>query len=270
VDDITSTYDFCFQHYYLLTQSLCGGIFALIGDTIAQTNEQLLLGQNRDEEEIQNDAISMRYDLKRSIAYFCKGLGGGIYWAFWFDVADIWSNDITTNVISSSSSSSWLLFKNNYDYEFIYRILQTIASILMEQFIACPVLYTFWDIPITSLLRGSPMRQIPAQIDEKLGPLLIANAKVWTIVNIITYNIPLELRVLYTSIADIIWQTINASITSKDIQILPPPNTVVPELSSSSKTAGAGGGLLVSINGNKIDLMEDRRRLLSNNTIDNN
>jgi hypothetical protein len=140
----------------------------------------------------------------------------------------------------------------------------------MEQFIACPVLYTFWDIPITSLLRGSPMRQIPAQIDEKLGPLLIANAKVWTIVNIITYNIPLELRVLYTSIADIIWQTINASITSKDIQILPPPNTVVPELSSSSKTAGAGGGLLVSINGNKIDLMEDRRRLLSNNTIDNN
>ena len=39
-------------------------------------------------------------------------------------------------------------------------------------------------------------------------------------VNLITYNIPVELRVLFTSFADIFWQSINAAITSKEIQVV--------------------------------------------------
>jgi hypothetical protein len=63
------------------------------------------------------------------------------------------------------------------------------------------------------------MRQIPTQVKHKLGPLLVANAKVWTPVNLITYNIPVELRVLFTSMTDIVWQSMLATITSQEIRV---------------------------------------------------
>jgi hypothetical protein len=56
-------------------------------------------------------------------------------------------------------------------------------------------------------------------VKHKLGPSLVANAKVWTLVNLITYNIPVELRVLFTSITDIAWQSILATITAQEIRV---------------------------------------------------
>jgi len=105
-------------------------------------------------------------------------------------------------------------------------------NILMEQFLICPILFTLWDIPITSVMRGTEVKQIPKQIDDKLIPLLTANAKVWTLVNVITYNIPLQYRLLFTSGASIVSETINSSITSKqEIQI---PVEQVPQTSQIS------------------------------------
>jgi hypothetical protein len=102
----------------------------------------------------------------------------------------------------------------------------------MEQFLICPILFTLWDIPITSVMRGTEVKQIPKQIDDKLIPLLTANAKVWTLVNVITYNIPLQYRLLFTSGASIVSETINSSITSKqEIQI---PVEQVPQTSQIS------------------------------------
>jgi hypothetical protein len=43
------------------------------------------------------------------------------------------------------------------------------------------------------------------------------------VVNIVTYNIPVEYRVLFSSAADVVWQAINARITSQEIALSPPP-----------------------------------------------
>ena len=103
----------------------------------------------------------------------------------------------------------------------------------MEQFLICPILFATWDIPITSIMSGTDVKQIPQQIDDKLIPLLTANAKVWTLVNVITYNIPLQYRLLFTSGASIVSETINSGITSKqgiEIEIAPVvPVPVVPQ-----------------------------------------
>jgi hypothetical protein len=107
------------------------------------------------------------------MSYFAKGIGGGIIWACWFDIADTWSINLTNDVLSERLGIQEPSFA-------VEQTTRTAISILLEQFLVCPLLYTFWDIPLPALLRGSPPRQIPAQIRNKLIPLLIANAKVWT------------------------------------------------------------------------------------------
>ena len=99
------------------------------------------------------------------------------------------------------------------------RITRTFISILLEQFLVSPLFFTFWDIPIPALLSGSPIRQIPDQVQTKLGRMMIENAKYWTPVNLITYNIPVEFRVLFANCADVLWQSISAQITSQEIEV---------------------------------------------------
>jgi Mpv17 / PMP22 family len=222
---VSDVYQSCVDHYYYPTQSLLGAASAILGDAIAQLTEH----KEEDESEsvenndiICNDNIKALYDMQRGAAYFCKGLGGGIIWALWFDFADVWTNDLTQAILSwshamdaSPSTAATLDFEQ--------QAIQTVLSISLEQFLVCPLLYGLWDIPLTAVLLGSPLRQVPAQIDEKLGPLLVNNAKIWTVVNIVTYNIPVEYRVLFSSAADVVWQAINARITSQEIALSPPP-----------------------------------------------
>ena len=156
-----SIYTHCLENYYLQTQSVTGALFSSLGDAIAQANER----QNSPNE------IKEQHDWKRTRIYFIKGLGGGVMWSCWYDFADLWSQMLTEEILSKGvGESSYALQQTT----------RTSISILVEQFFVCPIFYSMWDIPIPALLRGSPMRQIPAQVEEKLGPLLIANAKVWT------------------------------------------------------------------------------------------
>ena len=90
----------------------------------------------------------------------------------------------------------------------------------LEQMVVCPIAYAAWDIPFPALLRGSSPSQIPDEIRRKLGPLLWANAKVWTPVNVITYNLPSEWRLLFCSVMDLVWQSVNSRITSEDIIVV--------------------------------------------------
>ena len=197
VSDLGASYSYCLDHYFFPTQSATGGVFTAVGDGIAQATTK---------------RKNENYDPQRTFNYFLKGLGGGILWACWFQIADSWSSQLTQEFLYKSLG----LDETNPNAE---RITRTSISILLEQFLVCPLFYTFWDIPIPALLRGSPIRQIPAQVQTKLGRLLVENAKVWTPVNLVTYNIPVEFRVLFTSCADILWQSINARITSQEIQV---------------------------------------------------
>eukprot|EP00980_Cylindrotheca_fusiformis_P007309 scaffold1525_cov142-Cylindrotheca_fusiformis.AAC.109 len=178
--EFSACYSYCLDNYYFPTQSATGAVFACAGDAIAQAAER------------KSDNNWTGYDVRRGMAYFAKGVGGGIVWAAWFGIADTWSMTITHDVLSDrlgAQDPSILVEKTT----------RTVVSILLEQFLVSPLLFAFWDIPLPALLRGTAPKQIPAQIQSKLIPLLIANAKLWTPVNVITYSIPLELRVLFAN-----------------------------------------------------------------------
>jgi Mpv17 / PMP22 family len=194
----------------------------------------------------------VNYDPRRTMNYFLKGLGGGCMWSGWFLVSDPMSLGLTHRILEATflhsntelgfaflngdidvaTAASNLLFTvipmhlesvitiSGRDLQHLIRVFLCIA---LEQFFVSPLFFTLWDIPIPALLSGSPLRQIPAQIQAKLFPLLVANAKVWTPANVITYSLPTEHRVLFASLTDLLWQTILSQITSNEITLRPPP-----------------------------------------------
>jgi len=71
-------------------------------------------------------------------------------------------------------------------------------------------------------------------LQQKLGPLLLANAKVWTPVNVVTYSLPPEWRLLFVSAMELLWQSVNSRITSADISSIPEENGEATETTVSS------------------------------------
>lgn len=163
LSEFSSPYTYCLEHHYFQTQSATAAAFSCLGDAIAQATEQKSVDEPKD----------YSYDFRRGMAYFGKGIGGGIMWACWFDIADTWSIKLTHNLLSERLGIQEPSFV-------LDRATRTTVSILLEQFLGCPIFFALWDIPLPALLRGTPPHQIPAQIENKLGPLLIANAKLWT------------------------------------------------------------------------------------------
>lgn len=214
-----------------------------------------------------NTAVSVKltepssYDVHRTMHYVIKGLGGGCMWSVWFSYSDPISFDVTQRLLESvyhtigvpaHTELGYVTFNGEIDVATaashvlstqipflsvsgctLQHVIHVAVCILLEQFFVSPLFYSIWDIPIPALLSGSPIRQIPAQIQAKLIPLLIANAKVWTPANVITYSLPSEYRVLFASVTDVIWQTILSDITSNEIILQPPPIPKASLVSSS-------------------------------------
>jgi Mpv17 / PMP22 family len=257
----------------LVTQACTAAFFAGLGDIIAQSiassqeKERRLneSGDSSDEGEVSRSAHT-EYDLRRTMNYFLKGLGGGCMWSVWFLLSDPISLELTHRILeatflhanteltfavqngdidvaTASSISVSTVFPldlgttitiSGRDLQHLMRVFLCIA---LEQFFVSPLFFTLWDIPIPALLSGSPLRQIPAQIKAKLLPLLVANAKVWTPANVITYSLPTEHRVLFASMTDVVWQTILNQITSNEITLRPPraiPTEPLPEFPASA------------------------------------
>lgn len=248
VPDLVSTYGYCLKYHYFPTQSITNAVLTAVGDGIAQSEEA---GSNDVDVDVDVDNTKNQlgggysYDPKRGLVYFFKGLGSGILWAWWFDFAEVWSMELTQSALSQVATTTTSNFQQQSTTEmlefatgtsvvasttavlsFQAQAVRTAINIALEQFLVCPLLFTFWDIPVTASMRGSPLRQIPAQIREKLPPLFVANAKVWTGVNLVTYNIPQEYRLLFASGASIVSESINAGITSKRT-VEEPPQPIV-------------------------------------------
>jgi hypothetical protein len=246
--DLVSAYSYCLEHHHLPTQSATGGVFSGVGDAIAQ------ISSNR-KENTQTESSSnteSQYDPKRTLHYFIKGLGGGIVWAYWYESADAWSLDLTHKVFPEVVTTTTLLLDGETvpttttlgvveHYTNFEQAIRTVISIALEQFLAAPIVYSLWDIPVPALLKGSPPRQIPAQIEAKLSPLLMANAKLWTPVNIITYNIPLEFRLLFISMLEMVWQSILSGIVSEEVSVAEKVKVNEPVRGRRSTTQFANG-----------------------------
>jgi hypothetical protein len=53
------------------------------------------------------------------------------------------------------------------------------------------------------IMNGAPVESVPGQAKEKIGPLLLENAKVWSFLNVAIYNLPVQYRLPTMSVADI-------------------------------------------------------------------
>lgn len=231
--DLLNEYQYLTNTFPLPTQSATFGTFAGVGDALAQQKE--ISEQSSDDveeehidsvmettastmtiEEITNsendDAVDSTsllssFDGKRTQRFVLKGFGAGLIWSQWYPVVDGWSD------ISSSYVLVDLLTMDDIGTAHI--IAKTVSSILMEQFIACPIVYSLWDIPIPAYLAGTtdPSKLLQL-VKDKVPGLLLDNAKVWTLVNIIVYNLPVQWRVFAVSIAEIFWASIVSSVAT--------------------------------------------------------
>lgn len=197
LDDLSGAYAYSLEHYRYPTQSLVGGFFAVSGNALSQR-----FGQGKQE-----------INLAQSLHFLVKGIGGGILWSIWYDVSDSVADHIVEKVFSMEEFSRNVSLWSNGGC--------VLTNILLEQFAVAPLLYTFWDIPVPTILKGGVRpNQLVDQVCTKLPPMLLANAQVWTPANLVTYSLPPEYRLIFSCMADLVWQTIQSKIL---VPTIPPP-----------------------------------------------
>eukprot|EP00536_Pseudo-nitzschia_multiseries_P002220 jgi/Psemu1/235504/estExt_Genewise1.C_290120 len=263
VSDLISTYNYCLKYHYYPTQSVTNAVITVVGDGIAQTVEAVgsnskehSLGSNNDGNYSYDPKRGLVYFFKGlgSGIVWASWFDFAEVWSVELTQSVLslsdtdvlgFATDATTTTTTTTTAAAAAATTVGFEYASEYasgttsgselasaittvlslrvRAVRTAINIALEQFLVCPLVFSLWDIPFTAVLRGSTPRQIPNQIREKLPPLFVANAKVWTGVNLVTYNIPLEYRLLFTSAASIVSEAINAGITSKTITEEPPP-----------------------------------------------
>ena len=93
-------------------------------------------------------------------------------------------------------------------------IVTTFLSIVIEQFFWCPIVFGTFEIPVSTLLNGGSVSTVRKEVDSKLNGLLVSNAKVWTLANIIIYNAPVEWRPPVSNCVDVLWQSIVSDVAA--------------------------------------------------------
>ena len=123
-------------------------------------------------------------DLERTAKFATMGLGSAVLWSEWFDVVDA-----VVSPVAAPGARIGL-------------------SIALETFGWAPLYFATYLIPVSTLQNGGSWRVVPAELRATLLPLSVANAKVWTLPNLIIYSCPLEWRVLASNAVDLVWGVI--------------------------------------------------------------
>jgi hypothetical protein len=197
--EIASTYNYALAHYTLPTETMTAAVLSCIGDLIAQALDI------RDPEKKQ-----VEFNVARTRNFFIKGVGSGVIWSIYYRRTDVLCSDWATQLLSTTA----VVEANRV---IITATVKTALGVLLEEVIAMPIVMSLWDIPVPALLSGSPLSTIPSQVKSKIPELVVENAKVWTLVNILIYNIPVQYRLLVMSVANVFWQAIVSKITSAEI-----------------------------------------------------
>ncbi|CAB9518745.1 expressed unknown protein [Seminavis robusta] len=210
VTAMANQYNSWLTHYPLLTHCMTASSLSGLGDVIAQLSYWQF--QQLEQISVSFKESDFQLDRERLGRFMLKGLGGGMIWAFWFDVNEQWTNQLMQYPFSNAGGTStgtlteWLASLGG---DSAVMLGKTVTALLLEQFVGAPIIFAFWEIPVPTLL--SPAKDnssIPRQVQEKLPVLLVDNAKIWTFANMFVYSAPLEYRVLISSLVDILWQSI--------------------------------------------------------------
>jgi Mpv17 / PMP22 family len=235
VRKLPAAYAHCLTHHALATECLTTGCMAGLGDYLAQRaaasggvcgtgashnnstshNASSISSNSNNSAAVPQSGSKKKprvghvLDWKRSLTFFFKGLGEGLMWSFWYHQSD----KVLQRVMSSLVSSQWILVEGSP----AFLVIRTVLALVTDLFIACPIIYASWDIPIPALVKGTPFRKIPRQIRIKLPEMMMASTKLWMPANIIIYNAPLKYRVLLMSLTDVFWQSMVSTIATRDI-----------------------------------------------------
>mmetsp|Transcript_22998 Transcript_22998/g.59837 ORF Transcript_22998/g.59837 Transcript_22998/m.59837 type:complete len:389 (+) Transcript_22998:844-2010(+) len=155
----------------LATKSVTNAVVGVTGDAIAQRGQV--------------------YDRQRAARYALKGLGGGLLWAFYFDVADAFA----VNSVDGPAA-------------------RVALQMALEQFFWVPLYVAFYDLPFASRLNGVPARRVPNVVRDSYVSTLVSSAKLWTPANLLVYSTPVEYRLLVSNIFDLAWNTVNSDISA--------------------------------------------------------
>ena len=196
---VMSTYSSLLVEHPLPTKSLTSGVLCGVSDVIAQFR----------------DSTRKKFNYGRLIRFAGKGCAGGIIWSFWYDNLDRFLDmDSTFNIfqLSGINEKSSII-----SYDWIRNhlaIVTTFLSIVIEQFFWCPIVFGTFEIPVSTLLNGGSVSTVRKEVDSKLNGLLVSNAKVWTLANIIIYNAPVEWRPPVSNCVDVLWQSIVSDVAA--------------------------------------------------------
>lgn len=166
--ELVSTYNYCLDSSPLLTKAVTSSVLFAAGDVLAQSA----------------DEASNEISLRRAARFASTGFGNGVAWTCWYGFAD--------ELLAPVGEPA----------------LRVAGAMALEQFVWCPLLYSLYLIPLSAALNGAPAADLPREVRTRIGPLLIANAKVWTPANLIIYNVPLQYRVLAGNAIDLVWASI--------------------------------------------------------------
>jgi hypothetical protein len=180
-------------------------------------------------------------DWKRSLTFIVKGLGEGLMWSFWYHQSD----RVVNHIMSALVSAHWILAEASP----LFVVVRTILSLVTDLFIACPIIYATWDIPLPALVKGMPLKKVARQIRLKLPEMMWASIKLWMPANIIIYNSPLKYRVILMSTADIFWQSMVSTIATREVA---DDSCFDATANSSHHSMEEGTSLLMDPNTNKV------------------
>mmetsp|Transcript_40982 Transcript_40982/g.86128 ORF Transcript_40982/g.86128 Transcript_40982/m.86128 type:complete len:406 (+) Transcript_40982:199-1416(+) len=191
-----ATYATLLADHPLPTKSLTSGVLCGISDCIAQFR----------------DPSRREFNYGRLIRFAGKGCIGGIIWMFWYDNLDRFldlNNDVNIyKLIGITGGSAYHWIREHI------AIATTLLSILIEQFFWCPIVFGTFEIPVSTLLNGGSFATVPKEVDSKLNGLLLSNAKVWTLANVVIYNAPVAWRPAVSNVVDVLWQSIVSDVAA--------------------------------------------------------
>eukprot|EP00560_Eucampia_antarctica_P003502 CAMPEP_0197837240 /NCGR_PEP_ID=MMETSP1437-20131217/31559_1 /TAXON_ID=49252 ORGANISM="Eucampia antarctica, Strain CCMP1452" /NCGR_SAMPLE_ID=MMETSP1437 /ASSEMBLY_ACC=CAM_ASM_001096 /LENGTH=261 /DNA_ID=CAMNT_0043444121 /DNA_START=253 /DNA_END=1038 /DNA_ORIENTATION=+ len=189
-------YNLALRTYPLLTNSLTSSLLCGCGDILAQVKGYR---SRQDTGRISWRKSFKSVDKMRLLRFAAKGLIGGLIWAMWYDASELILQHFERGYLFATFANLSTAGRT---------VLRTSILLLLEQFLCCPIIFGLWDLPIATVLNGAPLRRIPFEIRTKLGDMLVENAKLWTVANVIVYNVPVHFRTGLSSVFDIWWESI--------------------------------------------------------------
>lgn len=203
-DVVVKSYSDALLQHPIITKGSTGFALCSVADTIAQIRGMTGTKGNI----VANDSFTLSMksiNWSRNARFAIKGFFGALVWSLWYDISD---EIVSLDRIQSTLTSLGIQYDVDDNNIFLLNILRTLTSMSVEQFIACPIIFSFFEIPAATILNNAPLRRIPYEISDKLVDMLVANAKVWTLANLLIYNVPVQFRVGLSNIIDILWQSI--------------------------------------------------------------